>query len=115
MGRSYSIRTVVIQASASLSDEVALDGRTLVKIQLPTAWTGSGVLTFNETIDDETYCPVLDSDGVEVQVAGCAASKILVLNPVDWIIAKTIKIRSGTTASPVVQASARTLYLFLIE
>jgi hypothetical protein len=82
--------------------------KTLVGIQMPAAWT-TAVLTFQVSMDGgTTFSDLYDESGTERSVT-VAVNRSITLDPTKFIGATHIKIRSGTSAAPVVQAAARTL------
>lgn len=103
--------SVVIASGASLTAAIDLDDARLASIQLPSAWTAAN-LTFQTSLDGVTYGDWYDSSGVEYTVTA-AASRSIGLQLVDFIPYRYIKIRSGTTGTPVVQGAARNLILGL--
>lgn len=116
MGRIEGERYVIpvtIAGSASLSDEIHIGGAKMVAIQMDTTWTAAAITFKAASEKGGTYYDVYDDDMDEVSIAAPTASKAIscvniavALSPYEWI-----KIRSGTTASAVNQAAARTLYL----
>lgn len=108
------IAVATIAASASVSGEVDIGGATIVGIHMPADWDAAN-LTFQAAHETGgTYWDVYDDAGTEVSVTaaadraiGCDA-KALELSA--W---RYIKIRSGTTGTPVTQTAARTLVLVL--
>lgn len=103
--------SVTIAESASLSSEVRIpEGMFLAGIQIPSVWTSANI-TFQASIDGATYTDVYEIDGSELMVTVGGASRMVVFGPQAWPGFRFIKLRSGTTATPVVQAAARTLNL----
>lgn len=99
---------VTIGAGASLSDSVAVGKAcTPVGIQMPAAWTTAN-LTFRAAVSSETPASLYDIYGTEV-TATAAASRYIVLEPASFLGIRVFQIRSGTAASAVTQAAARTL------
>jgi hypothetical protein len=107
--------TVTIAIDASLSDEADLEGYTLVGIHMPAAWTAAGLSFQVATISGGTFCDAYDDAGTEVTVSA-AASRYIGLTSADALClsaARFLKVRSGTTGTPVNQAAARTITLVL--
>ena len=99
--------TATILAAASLSDEIQLNGLMIEAIIMPAAWTAAG-LSFQAAdalaANGGTYLPLFDVAGVEI-TATVAASQRHVL-PISLIRGHNyIRLRSGTSAVPVVQGS----------
>jgi hypothetical protein len=99
--------TATIANGASLSGAVSLEGATPLAIVMPSAWTAAN-LTFQASEDESTYNDMYDYAGTEVTVTA-AASRHIWLSPNEWVGAKSIKVRSGTTGTPVNQGAARTI------
>lgn len=99
---------VTITNGASLSAEVALGDFVPIGIIMPAAWTAAG-LTFQVSGDGAvTWNGLYDSAGNETTFT-VAASRYIPLDPNVWIGINDIKIRSGTSGSPVNQGADRIL------
>jgi hypothetical protein len=99
--------SATIANGASLSGAVALSGRAAIRILMPGSWTTAN-LTFQVSMDDATYYNLYDSAGNEVTVAAAAAIAI-VLDPATFCGCAYLKIRSGTSGTPINQAADRAL------
>lgn len=104
-------QTATIAAGQSLSAEVALGEKTLVGIVVPSGWTAAN-LTFQGTPDDLNFYELYNYAGSELTVmvpvtTGC----LIAVDPAQWRGITGIKVRSGTSASPVDQASQAQLTL----
>lgn len=104
--------TAVVASGASLSGAVTLGGYRLAGVVMPADWTAAN-LTFQGSHDGTTYWNVYDDAGSEVSVTaaedrdiGIRANVALALAP--W---RFLKVRSGTSGTPVNQAADRTLTL----
>lgn len=102
---------VVIASGGSLSPVVDLGSLTPLGIVMPAAWDAAG-LTFMVSADGTTFYDLYDDAATEVAVAA-DASRVVRLDPANWAGFRYIKIRSGTTGSPVNQNADRTLTLLL--
>ena len=100
---------VAIANGTALSAAINLGGRVLVGMLMSSAWTAAGV-TFQASIDGVTFADLFTIDGDEL-LATVAASQFIVLNPANFSGIAFLKVRSGTTGTPVNQAAARTLVL----
>lgn len=100
-------RTVSIANGASLSGAVEIDDGSVNGIITPAAWTTAN-LTLQGSYDKENFFNVYDVDGNEVTI-NADASRYIILNPSDFLGMKALKIRSGTSGSPVTQGAARSL------
>lgn len=105
----FSTETATIASGASLSGSIDLTGRILVAVQMPSAWTAASI-TFQASNDGTTFDNVYDTAGTEL-AATVAASRYVVFDPADLASVRWIKLRSGTSGTPVNQAAERTLTL----
>jgi hypothetical protein len=103
------IATIAI--STSLAPAVALpNGHGLVGLILPAAWTAADI-TVQISLDNVTFADLYAPDGTEVTLTVTAAATAIYLTPAQWVCARYVKIRSGTTGTPVNQAAARAVTL----
>jgi hypothetical protein len=102
--------TATIANGASLSGVVDLGGRKLVAIVMSGSWTAAS-LTFQASPDGVTYYDVYD--GATERSISVAASYYSALAIGNWIGFRHLKIRSGTTGTPVNQGGARVLTLVM--
>lgn len=104
------VTAVVMADEGNLSAAADLIGGTLVGIYAP-AMT-SAALTFQGSPDGTVaYGDVQNKDG-EVATQATTGAKYFGLEPVDFIGLRYIKVRSGTSGSPVTQSSGPlTFYL----
>ena len=105
----------ITTAADGLSAAIDLQDESLVGIQMDSAWTAAAI-TFQGSHDGVTYGNLYDSGGTEVTIASGTAQ-------VDRYIPFTtamldvfkglryLKVRSGTSGTPVQQAGARSLKL----
>lgn len=103
--------TVTIANNQSLSPTVDLSGWTLVGIGMPATWTTAG-LTLQASTNNSTWKDVYDATGTEVTIQA-DASQFILLNPQNYFGLRYLKIRSGTSGTPVNQGAARTITLIL--
>lgn len=104
-------RTATIANGASLSGAVEIDGATLVGVVMPAAWTTAN-LTLQMSADDSNFANVYDELGSEKTITA-AASRYILLNPSDYLGSNSLKIRSGTSGTPVNQGGDRTITIIL--
>jgi hypothetical protein len=104
-----SSQSATIALGESLSPAVDLANQRAVRIAMPAAWTTAN-LTFQVSVDGVTYNNLYDKDGVEY-VVQAAVSRSILLPIVDWLGVRYLKVRSGTSGTPVVQVAARILML----
>ena len=107
-----AVATSTIANGQSLSGVIDLEGRTMVGIIMPAAWTAAS-LTFQACATQTgTYSDLYDDSGIEVAVQAAAARAIAVdlaaLKLAPW---RYLRIRSGTSGTPVNQGAERILTL----
>ncbi len=103
------VKIVTIANGAALGASFIGDGR-LVAIQMPAAWTAAN-LTFQGSMDGVTYADMYDATGTEVTVVAAASTYILLAD----LKAAWIKVRSGTTGTPVNQGADRVILLYVLK
>lgn len=102
----------VIAADASLSGAVSLGGYALVAIKMPADWTAASLTFQASDDDDDTFYNMYSTDGTEL-TAQAADDRWIAIAPSDFVGARYIKIRSGTSGTPVNQAAERTLQVIV--
>lgn len=104
----------VIAVDDDQTEAVNMGGRVLTGIYMPASWTTAS-LTFLASRDGTNFVPMFDSGGTEVAITA-AASAFVAIRPTAWFGAlRYLKVRSGTSASPVAQGADRTLILVLAD
>lgn len=113
-GKNLATFDLTIAASASLSNAVELGPFALAAIEMPGTWTAANLTFTAASTLGGTYKDLYDDAGVEVVVVA-AASRIIAVDFLARCFAplRFLKIRSGTTGSPVTQDAARTVTLIL--
>jgi hypothetical protein len=99
--------TATIAASASLSGAVLLGRKSLVAIAMPAAWTSASI-SFQVSPDGTTFDELYYLSGLastNYVITAPAASQFIMLDPTQWRGIDTLKVRSGTSGSPVNQAA----------
>lgn len=109
-----SSTTVTIANGAALSGAADLLGNSLVGVQMPSTWTAAS-LSFDVSIDGSTYTAlyIVNSSmaATEYAITSPAASYGISLDPAIFAGWRFVKVRSGTSGSPVNQGGARTMTL----
>jgi len=113
MSEKVRHKTAAIAASANLSEAVLVDGAAIVGIVMPATWTAAN-LTFQVSVDGTTYNNLYDQFGTEVNVPA-STSRYIQTNPADFEGFVYIKVRSGTSGTPVTQAAQALLTLAVEE
>ena len=101
--------TLTIAAGTSISDGVNLTGRSLIRLTIGAAWTAAD-LTVQTSPDGATWYDLYDEYGTPYTIKA-AASRTVFINPGPLLAVNFIRLRSGTPAAPVNQASAATITL----
>lgn len=103
---------ISIAINSSLSDAVDLGTARLGRIAMPAEWNAAN-LTFQTSVDGVTWNNLHDAAGSEYTITAAAGRSILV--PLaDMLSVRYLKIRSGTSALPVMQTAARSVDLVLV-
>jgi hypothetical protein len=109
VGGAYPVvATATIASGQSLSGAIDLDRATLSAIIMPAAWTAASV-TFQVSADGGTYVDLYDS--ATERAVSVTTSRAYSQSLSDWAPFRYVKIRSGTSASPVSQGAARVITL----
>lgn len=105
--------TAVIANGESLSGAVDCSAGRLGRIVIPATWTAAN-LTFQGSYDGSNYANLYDEAGTEYTVTVGGAAREIKVPVVDFLSVRYLKIRSGTSGTPVNQGGARTLNLVLV-
>lgn len=108
----YSAQADIVEATITagdgtgLSDAVALGTASAIALQMPASWDAAA-LTFQTSLDDgATWQNAYDKDGeITYSTDAVAASRNIHLDPLRFGGATHLKIRSGTSATPVTQTT----------
>lgn len=106
---------VTIANGASLSGAAVLDGKAVVGLITPPAWTAAGI-SFEASRDGAAFYPLYTASGeVSIPSAHVAAaeSRFFQMEPGDWIGFASLKVRSGLNGAAVAQGAARTVTLVI--
>jgi hypothetical protein len=110
------MRTVIVTATidkdAALSDAIHLHGGLVQELQMPAEWTAAS-LTFQTSLDGETFQDLYDSQNAEVS-KNVEVARNYQLPLGDQAVFEYLKIRSGTSETPVEQAATRTIQLLVV-
>ena len=102
---------VTIAEDASLTAAINMQGRVLCGVEIPGTWTAAN-LTFQASQDGTNFFNMHKYDAGELTVTA-AASLYLAIDPTNFLGVNFLKVRSGTTGTPVNQAAERSLTLML--
>ena len=103
---------ILIASGASLSNGALIGDHVLVGIQMPAAWTAAS-LTFQTSFDaGVNWHDLYDDGGNEVTLSPTSPDgKYLAVSPDPFGGSMFLKVRSGTSGTPVDQAADRSLVL----
>jgi hypothetical protein len=93
-----------IAASASLSGEADLYPGVLVGVWMPATWTAASITFQTLSPDGSTWLELYTYPGAEVTL-NVAAGQFIAVDPTQWKGITSVKVRSGTSASPVNQSA----------
>jgi hypothetical protein len=100
--------------SPAVAGGVMMGGDTLAGILVPSGWTAASI-TFQVSIDGGvTWAELYDDGGNAVTITSPPAGAFVMLNShasYEWRGINAIKVRSGTSGSPVTQSSGATVML----
>lgn len=82
---------------------------TLVGIIMPASWSAAS-LTFQASNDNSTFTNLYNAAGTEV-TATVSAARWVAIDPADFAGVAYLKVRSGTSGTPVNQGADRTITL----
>ena len=104
-----TLKTVNIASAASLSAQVDIGPLTLCGIIMPAAWTAAA-LSVQVSFDGGTTWMEMFDKAAAIAIAA-AQGIYIALDPALFKGCTSLKIRSGTSGSPVAQGAARDLIL----
>lgn len=96
----------------SLSGIVDLAGSSLVGIMTSAGWATAD-LTFQTCPDSTTCANYCDVQGAEIVISSVAASSYRALDPSDFAGVRFVRVRSGTSGSPVAQSGGDNVSLIV--
>ncbi len=105
--------TKTIASGQAITSAINLDRNTLGGIGIPGTWTAAD-LTFEVSMDGTTFFDMRNAAGAEVQVPVTAGDWVS-FDPDDFAAPLYVKIRSGTSATPVNQGADRVLTYSVIR
>ncbi|MGB1389984.1 MAG: hypothetical protein ACPG61_13970 [Paracoccaceae bacterium] len=106
--------TITIASGESLSAAINLNGRVIVGIIMPAAWTTAAITMQACDSLGGTYVDVYATGGAELSIT-TAASRYVAVDPVNQYGINFAKIRSGTTGTPVNQGAERSIVLMIAD
>lgn len=107
------LRTVDVTfvQTSTVAGAVDLFGLELKAIEMPASWVTADI-TFQASQDCSTYSDLYGSDGYEYAIE-TAASRYVIVPEEDFSGLRCLKIRSGTTGTPVTQTTSIDLTLIV--
>lgn len=101
-----------IANAASLSGDIDMGTGRLAQIIIPAAWTAADI-TLQASFDNVTWSNLYDKEAVEYEIK-VAAGRAVLVPLADMLSVRYIRIRSGTSATPVPQGASRTITLVMV-
>lgn len=105
---NYYTLTTTIASGSSLSAVIEANSRPLLAFVIPSGWTDAD-LTFQVSLDGLTYAELIGEDGNAITLEARAGQVTRLADPSQWEGWPYLKVRSGTSGSPVTQAATRTI------
>ena len=99
----------VIAAGGTITPEVDLGAFYMVGLYVPSNWTSANI-TFQASPDGVNFGNMFTYLGAEVTFVA-VAGEFLAVDPTLWKGARAIKVRSGTSGTPVAQSAQVTLQI----
>ena len=99
---------------SSTTDPITLDQYTLCGVTTGSTLSSTS-LTFLVSSDGTTYYPLYDDTGTEILITTTTAARAFALQPQQFFPWGFVKLRQGTSASAVLQASNNTNVSFLLR
>ena len=109
IGSLPSLPTVTIANGAALSGAVDLVSQNVIGISTPAAWTAASI-TFAVSQDNATFNP-LYYQGAEFTLPEAGASRQITIDPTALLPWRYVKVRSGTSGTPVNQGQSTVITL----
>lgn len=110
--RLSTIAAVIPSGATGQSAAVDLTGFAVTGIVMPATWVAAGITMLTSDAEAGTFLPVHDAAGTEMLIT-VAASRFVALSPDATSSLRWVKLRSGTTATPVDQTAERALTLIV--
>lgn len=104
-----TILSTTIASGTSLSAAISLGPNTLVGIGMPAGWDAAA-MSFQVTLDGTTFLDLFDETGAEYAPT-VTLGQYITLDPSVFAGVVQIKVRSGTTGTPVNQLADRVISL----
>jgi hypothetical protein len=113
-GPPVHFQNILIASGATISAALEFSGnfgsQLPCGIQLPSNIDSATSLTYQVSYDGATYTNFYDGSGTEYTTT-VSTSRSVLLNPADFYGVRGIKVRLGTSGSPVTATADRTLIL----
>lgn len=115
---AFSVPVVIangasLSSAADLTPYIAIGSPTPIAIIMPAAWTAASITMQFSTDGCTTFNNAYIQAGTEYTVTSPNASEYIILTPSDLVGVNCLKVRSGTSGSPVNQGAARTLNILI--
>lgn len=107
MPKTNKVLTATIANGAFLSDILNVWPCQASAIVMPAAWTAAS-LTFQGSMDGVNFFDLYNDSGTEYEIPALVSQSIILNVPLSF---PYLKVRSGTTGTPVNQGAARSVSL----
>jgi hypothetical protein len=106
---------VTIAQNTSLSPEVDVGPKVLVGLVTPSTWIAASI-SFQASADGgNTWQELLDQTATAISVSSITGAAFIAIDPTKMKGVNAIKVRSGTSASPVNQTNSGGVVLTLLK
>lgn len=109
-GQTLSSFSAIIYSGTAVTGSIDTKDQPILAIRIPASWTTAN-LTFQGSQDGTNFFDVYNLYGDEFTVTVGGTARYVVMSPFDFQWARYIKIRSGTTGTPVNQGADRSLLI----
>lgn len=110
---TINYETVTIANGQSLSGALNIASRNFFGVIMPASWTAAS-LTFQGSFDGTTFYDLYDENGIEVSFTVSASRYVIISTPAKFLGLKKLKIRSGTSGTPVNQGADRVIGVIVV-
>lgn len=110
-----AVKTATVSDGESLSEAVYCEGLRLAAIVVPSGWNAADI-TFQGSVDGTNWYDLHEPSGdTEVTVQAGASRYIVVADPAAYEGLMRLKVRSGTSGTPVNQTGDVTVQLVFVD
>lgn len=101
----YDYNSVVISDGESLADSLDLGNNRPIAFEIPSTWTTADITFQSWSYSEKKWVNMIDYQGNEIEYVPLTSTSCRInVYPIHFIGVRYLKIRSGTSASPVNQS-----------